>query len=111
MVALTGSKCASTALARYRASEHYRLVAADGFDGPAVVHSIRRGSSAASEHYRLAASGIGDVPVTMGSDSYAVNEGVAILAEVAPPMESEDYRGGGEVPRKVYLPLVLRVSA
>jgi hypothetical protein len=47
----------------------------------------------------------------MGSDSYAVNEGVAILAEVAPPMESEDYRGGGEVPRKVYLPLVLRVSA
>jgi hypothetical protein len=46
----------------------------------------------------------------MESDSYAVNESVAIQAEVAPPMESENYRGGGEVPRKVYLPLVLRSS-
>jgi hypothetical protein len=46
----------------------------------------------------------------MASEAYVVNEGVVLQAEVQAPTESESYRGGGEVPREVFLPLVLRGS-
>jgi hypothetical protein len=44
----------------------------------------------------------------MASESFVVNEGIVLQAEVVAPMESETYRGGGEVPREVFLPLLLR---
>jgi len=63
----------------------------------------------ASEHYRLAASEVGDVPAVMESAAYALNEGVALRAEVASPMGSECYRvGGGLAAYRVHLPLVLK---
>ncbi len=63
----------------------------------------------ASEHYRLAASEVGDVPAVMESAAYALNEGVALQAEVASPMGSEHYRvGGGLAEYRVHLPLVLK---
>jgi len=44
----------------------------------------------------------------MQSASYALNAGVALQAEVAPPMGSEHYFVSGTVLRQVYLPLVLK---
>jgi hypothetical protein len=61
-----------------------------------------------SEQYRLVAAEVGNAPAAMQSESYVMNEDVALQAEVAPPMASEHYKSGGEVSRKVYLPLVLR---
>lgn len=61
-----------------------------------------------SEHYQLASSEAGNPPAAMQSVSYVLNEGVALQAEVAPPMGSEHYRASGLVPHKVYLPLVLK---
>jgi hypothetical protein len=61
-----------------------------------------------SEHYRLVAAEVGNAPAAMQSESYVMNEDVVLQAQVAPPMESENYKSGGEVPHKVYLPLVLR---
>ncbi len=62
----------------------------------------------ASEHYSLASSEVGSVPIEAGTASYALNEGVALQAEVAAPMLSESYRVGGITLYKVYLPLVLK---
>jgi hypothetical protein len=61
-----------------------------------------------SEHYRLVASDLGDVLVKMESDSYELNEGVVVQAEVAAPMESGNYRVGGIVGYWAYLPLALK---
>ena len=61
-----------------------------------------------SEHYRLVASEVGNAPAAMQSESYMINDGIVLQAEVAPPMESENYKSGGEVSQKIYLPLVLR---
>jgi hypothetical protein len=44
--------------------------------------------------------------VVLHSSSYALNEGRALLAEVAPEMRSENYRLGGITARQVFLPLV-----
>ena len=108
VVGLIVSTSAPAALADVPASEHYRLVASEVENAPAAAQSSYQVSSQSSEHYHLAASGIGDVPTAMGSDSYKVNEGIVLQAEVVRPMESESYKGGGEVPWKIWLPLVVR---
>jgi hypothetical protein len=47
----------------------------------------------------------------MASESFVVNEGVVLHAEIAAPMESETYRGGGQVSWEVFLPLALREAS
>jgi len=108
LVGLIVSTSAPATLADVSASEHYRLVVSEVENAPAASQSPYQVSSQSSEHYHLAASGIGDVPTAMGSDAYRVNEGIVLQAEVVPPMESESYKGGGEVPWRICLPLVLR---
>lgn len=107
LAGLIVGRSAPSSQAGFPASEHYRLVDASVDQAPATGGAARR---AASGHYRLVASGIGDLPAVMQSDSYVLNEGVVLPAEIAPPTESENYQGGGEVPQKVFLPLVLKSS-
>ena len=44
----------------------------------------------------------------MQSASYALKAGVALQAEVVPPMGSDHYQVSGTGLRRVYLPLVLK---
>lgn len=67
----------------------------------------RLAGASASQQYQLVASQVGSPPVALQSDSYALNEGVALQAEVAPVMKSENYQVEGIITsRQVYLPLV-----
>jgi hypothetical protein len=108
LAGLIAGQSAPSSLADFPTSEHYRLAASE-VEIPSML-SASQVLNQGSEHYRLAAAGTGDVPVAIQSESYMVNEGVVLQAEVAPPAESENYQSGGEIPQKVYLPLVLRDS-
>ena len=111
LIGLIASASAPATLAEFAASERYRLVASEVEKVRAtVVQPAYLVPSQGSEYYHLVASGIGDIPIAMESGSYTVNEGIVVRAEVVPPMQSEHYKAGGEVPRRAYLPLVLRRS-
>lgn len=111
LVGLSVSSSAPATLADLPASQHYRLVASEVEIPPATeVQPAYQVSSQGSEYYHLVASGIGNVPVAIKSDSYIVNEGIVLQAEVVPPMESESYRVGGIVPYRVFLTIVVRGS-
>jgi hypothetical protein len=100
----------SETLAGYPVSEHYQLTVVEVRGALEEKIPGYQMSVEGSEQYHLVSSGIGDVPQVMGSDSYTINEGVVLQAEIALPMESEHYRSGGEVLRIVYLPMVLSSS-
>jgi hypothetical protein len=91
------------------ASEHYRLTSFETEATP-VEQPLAETPDQGSEHYQRAASGIGEVPAAMESEGYQVNDGIVSPAEVAPPADSESYHGGGIVPWRVNLPVVLRAS-
>ena len=102
LIGLVFSTSALPTLAKDPVSVRYRLDASMQL----APYPAKQGSG----NYRLVVSQVGNVPSALASDSYAVNKGIAVQAEVAQPMESENYQVSGIVPYKIYLPLVLKTS-
>jgi hypothetical protein len=110
LVGLLVSPPAPTASAPLLAAQQHPPALLDAGAAPDRARSAHQALGMESENYHLVAAGIGSIPAEMESNSYAVNQGITLLAQVALPMQSENYRAGGVVPQKTYLPLVLRNS-
>lgn len=75
---------------------------------PLEIESTSEELDQGSEHYLLVALEVGYIVGAMQSESYSLNQGVAVRAEGAPPLSSENYRVEGIVRYWRAIPAVLK---
>jgi hypothetical protein len=108
LAVLMGFTLAAAASARLFPSGHGEGAASQVQEVSWETESVPQALEQGSEQYLLLASELGYVVGAMQSGSYSLNRDVAVQAEGAPPMVSENYRLEGIVRYWLGVPLVLR---